>query len=89
LNPEDISYISKIKSALPKVKIMISIGGWGNDGIFAPIARNPTAQQQFSRNLKALLDKYDFAGIDLVSSKSILFLPIRPRCRSPFSRHQP
>jgi len=47
------------------VKVLLSVGGWGWDKQFAAIVSNPEAEDRYAKAVLALVDAYDYDGIDL------------------------
>lgn len=47
------------------VKVLVSLGGWGWDKQFAAIVRNPAAEERYAAAVMAIVDSFDYDGIDL------------------------
>jgi chitinase len=47
------------------VRILLSLGGWGWDKQFAAIVSNAEAEDRFVKSVLAILDEFDYDGIDL------------------------
>jgi chitinase len=47
------------------VKVILSLGGWGWDRQFASIASKPEAEYRYLKSVIAIVDEYDYDGIDL------------------------
>lgn len=47
------------------VKVLISLGGWGWDENFAAMSLDPPAEDRYVKAVMAVVDKYDYDGIDL------------------------
>jgi len=47
------------------VKVLISLGGWGWDKQFAAIVSKSEAEDRYVRSVLAIVDEYDYDGIDL------------------------
>jgi chitinase len=47
------------------VKILISLGGWGWDKQFAAIVSKPESEDRYVTSVMAIVDDYDYDGIDL------------------------
>jgi len=47
------------------VKILISLGGWGWDKPFAAIVSKAEAENRYVRSVMAIVDDYDYDGLDL------------------------
>ena len=48
-----------------KVKVMLSLGGWGWDKQFAAIVKNPEAFERYVKAVMEIIDTSDYDGIDL------------------------
>lgn len=48
-----------------KVRVCISVGGWGWDAQFEEMAASPGTRGAFVRNLKAFVDEYQLDGVDV------------------------
>jgi GH18 family chitinase len=48
-----------------KVKVLISVGGWGWDKQFEALAANPATRTAFVENLVRIVDEYQFDGADI------------------------
>ena len=47
------------------VQVLISLGGWGWDKQFAAIVSKPEAEDKYVKSVLAIVDEYDYDGIDL------------------------
>jgi chitinase len=47
------------------VKVLISLGGWGWDENFAAMSLDPPAEDRYVKAVMAVVDEYDYDGIDL------------------------
>ena len=47
------------------VKVLISLGGWGWDSNFAEMSLDRPAEDRYVKGVMALVDEYDYDGIDL------------------------
>jgi chitinase len=47
------------------VKVLISLGGWGWDKQFAAIVSKAEAEERYVKGVMAIVDEYDYDGIDL------------------------
>lgn len=47
------------------VRVLISLGGWGWDKQFAAIVSQPDAEDRYVNAVMAIVDEYDYDGIDL------------------------
>ncbi|KAJ3217617.1 Endochitinase 1 [Dinochytrium kinnereticum] len=62
---EESPYLAQVAEST--VPMVLSVGGWGHHLNFAPVAADPRRQQVFSDSLLALMARYGFVGIDIVS----------------------
>lgn len=62
----NIKKFVSLKSANPKLKTMVAIGGW-NEGSakFSAVAANQELRVQFAENAAAFCKKYGFDGLDM------------------------
>ena len=56
--------IAALKKTNPKLKVLLSVGGW-EAGNFSEMAADATHRQNFCNNCLAAVKKYDLDGIDL------------------------
>lgn len=61
-NFADLQYA---KAKYPRVKILISIGGWTLSGTFSDIAADPVKRNRFADSSVAFMKKFGFDGIDI------------------------
>lgn len=47
------------------VKVLLSLGGWGWDENFAEMTMDPPAEDRYVKAVMAIVDEYDYDGIDL------------------------
>ena len=47
------------------VKVLLSLGGWGWDKQFASIVSKPEAEDRYAKAVMAIIDTFDYDGIDL------------------------
>ena len=47
------------------VRVLLSLGGWGWDRQFASIVSEPEAEERYVKSVLAIVDEYDYDGIDL------------------------
>lgn len=47
------------------VKVVVSVGGWGNGAGFPALAASATARANFASNLKNFCLQYDYDGVDI------------------------
>jgi chitinase len=55
----------KLKKINPKLKILISIGGWGGSKYFSDAVFTDTAREAFAASAVAIVKKYNLDGIDI------------------------
>ncbi|HVS93134.1 MAG TPA: glycoside hydrolase family 18 protein [Mucilaginibacter sp.] len=55
----------KLKKINPKLKVLISIGGWGGSRYFSDAVFTDTARQGFAASAVAIVKKYGLDGIDI------------------------
>jgi len=63
-NEERLRNIVQLKAVSPRLKVMLSIGGWGS-GRFSEMAANETTRTSFARDCKRVVDQFGLDGIDL------------------------
>lgn len=56
--------LKELKENHPKLKVVLSIGGWGA-GYFSETAANPSSLRTFCESTIALIETYHFDGVDL------------------------
>ena len=56
--------IDKIKSFNPDIKVLISLGGWGNGG-FSEAASSKESREFFNNSAITLMKKYNLDGLDI------------------------
>ena len=47
------------------VRVLLSLGGWGWDKQFAAIVSQPSAEDRYVKAVLAIVDEYDYDGLDL------------------------
>jgi len=63
-NEQRLKDISDLKKDHPKLKIMLSIGGWGS-GNFSEMAEDSVCRKSFAEDCKRIVEEFDLDGIDL------------------------
>lgn len=63
-NPEWLKKIVELKKVNPKLKIMLSIGGWGAGG-FSEMAGDDETRTKFVVDCRRIVDQFALDGIDL------------------------
>lgn len=54
-----------LKQKYPRLKTLISIGGWTLSDTFSQLADNPQARKNFAQNAVNFCKQYDFDGVDI------------------------
>ena len=62
--PAHLTQLQALKAKNPKLKIILSVGGWGADN-FSEAAFNQTTREKFAASAIALLKQYALDGLDL------------------------
>lgn len=63
-NTTRMQQIVKLKSRNPKLKVLLSIGGWGR-GNFSPMAKDAAKREAFAKSCRTFCEKYNLDGIDI------------------------
>lgn len=63
-NTSRMQQIVRLKNRNPKLKVLLSIGGWGR-GNFSSMAKDETKRKAFAKACRAFCDKYNLDGIDI------------------------
>lgn len=63
-NENRLMKISDLKKEHPKLKVLLSIGGWGS-GRFSEMAADTTLRRSFVNDCKRVIDQFNLDGIDL------------------------
>ena len=63
-NPARLRMISELKQANPKLKVLLSVGGWGA-GRFSEMAADKVCRRRFAKDCKRLVEEYGLDGIDI------------------------
>lgn len=63
-NTSRMQQIVRLKSRNPKLKVLLSIGGWGR-GNFSSMANDETKRKTFAKACRTFCDKYNLDGIDI------------------------
>ncbi len=67
-SPKDsvtLRHLAALKDQYPRLKVMVSMGGWGGCEPCSAAFSTAKGRQQFARSTKKILDEYDLDGIDL------------------------
>ncbi|HEY9102650.1 glycoside hydrolase family 18 protein [Chitinimonas sp.] len=57
--------LQALKRQYPKLRTLLSIGGWGGSKYFSDVALDPEARQRFAGSAVALMRHYGFDGLDI------------------------
>lgn len=63
-NPDRLKSIVALKQQNPKLKVLVSIGGWGS-GRFSEMAGDDINRQKFAKDCRRIVDEYGLDGIDI------------------------
>ena len=63
-NPDRLRSIVALKDANPRLKVLLSVGGWGS-GNFSEMAADEVHRQSFARSCQKAIDTYSLDGIDI------------------------
>lgn len=61
----NIAMLHLLKKINPRLKILLSIGGWTFSEYFSRVAADPVLRKNFARNCVSMCRKYKFDGIDI------------------------
>jgi chitinase len=62
---QNISTLNGLRQANPGLKILVSVGGWGNCAGFSDAALTPESRVKFARSGVRMMKDFGFDGIDL------------------------
>jgi chitinase len=60
-----IAHLVSLKLRYPRLKVILSFGGWGGCGTCSSVFATPEGRKEFSESAKALLEQFGADGIDL------------------------
>lgn len=60
-----LEYLSSLKELKPKLKVLISLGGWGGCETCSEVFSSEKGREDFTLSVKKILQEYDADGIDL------------------------
>ena len=63
-NPDRLRAISGLKQQNPKLKVLLSVGGWGS-GRFSEMAATDSTRRAFAADCRAKVKEYGLDGIDI------------------------
>lgn len=61
----NFNQLAKLKASNPKLKTMISVGGWTLSGSFSDLAMTEASRQKFALSAVAFIKRYGFDGVDI------------------------
>ncbi len=65
LTPDDIEKLNSLKSKNPKLKVLVSIGGWSWSGGFSDAALTEDSRTRFAKSCAKFVKDFNLDGIDL------------------------
>lgn len=63
-NPERLKQIVNLKQKNPKLKVLLSIGGWGSGG-FSEMVTDPKTRERFCHDCLRVVNEFGLDGIDI------------------------
>lgn len=63
-NPDRLRSIAELKQQNPKLKVLLSVGGWGS-GRFSEMAATDSTRRAFAADCRAKIKEYGLDGIDI------------------------
>ena len=60
-----LAYLTSLKKQNPKLKVLVSLGGWGGCETCSDVFSTPQGREDFSKSVKDILDTFNADGIDL------------------------
>jgi len=84
---EQLSYLRGLKSQNPRLKILLSVGGWEAEG-FSDAALSAASRETFARSVVALLREHSLDGVDLdweYPGQSVAGIKSRPEDKQNFT----
>lgn len=63
-NEQRLKNITDLKKNNPKLKVMLSIGGWGS-GNFSEMAEDSICRIEFAKDCKRVIEEFELDGVDL------------------------
>ena len=61
----DLAALQKLKRLHPKLKVLVSIGGWAGSQEFSDVAATPDARAKFADSAVVFMQQYHLDGIDI------------------------
>ena len=63
-NPDNLKKVAALKNRNPKLKVLLSLGGWGS-GRFSELCADETYRKEFALDCRRMVDEYKIDGIDI------------------------
>lgn len=63
-NPRRLRAIARLKRQNPRLRVLLSVGGWGA-GRFSEMAADPVSRAAFAKDCRRVVDEYGLDGIDI------------------------
>ncbi len=57
--------LQALKQAHPQLKVLLSVGGWSQSGLFSDVAATPAARAHFAESCAAFVQAHGFDGLDV------------------------
>jgi chitinase len=64
-DPENFRTLNGLKERNPKLKILVSVGGWGWSGGFSDMALTPQSRKRFIDSAVAFVERHKLDGLDV------------------------
>lgn len=65
IDPQNFQLLNGLKKKNPKLKTLISIGGWTWSGRFSDAARTDKSRKEFAKSCIAFIKQHGFDGVDI------------------------
>ncbi len=65
IDPSNFARLNALKQAYPRLKTLISVGGWNDSGRFSDAALTDASRAAFADSVVAFLKQYGFDGVDI------------------------
>ncbi len=62
---QNFAFLNSLKARNPKLKILVSVGGWGWSGGFSDAALTPASRKVFVNSAVAFVTRYNLDGLDV------------------------
>jgi chitinase len=63
--PEDFAQLRALKQEHPRLRMLISVGGWADSGAFSDAALTDASRQTFARSCAEFVRQHGFDGVDI------------------------